>query len=130
MKLARIAPIRTAIVMMLAGCASTPPPATDGIARARFGETVYVDGPRVTPLAIIEDSRCPHGVRCVWAGRLRITARIDLGSGSQTRELTLNKPEAIADGTLELVEATPYPTRGRVVERPDYRFGFRFMGGL
>ena len=128
--MARMKPARIAMVVLLAGCASTPSPHTDGIARARFGETAYVDGPRVTPLAIVEDSRCPHGVRCVWAGRLRITARIDLGSGSQTRELTLHKPEAVADGTLELVEATPYPTRDRVIEGTDYRFGFRFMGGL
>lgn len=116
----------------LAACATTPPPPHDGIARARLGERVYVDGPYVTPLTVLEDSRCPADVQCVWAGRLRITARVDLGAGSQVHELTLGQPLHIADGNLELVEAAP-PRRIRKTEaaapREDYRFGFRFMGG-
>ena len=107
-----------------------PPPPGDGVARAGLGQTVYVDGPSVTPIKVIEDSRCPHGVKCIWAGELRIRIRIALGSGDSTREVTLGKPERVADGTLELVEAKPYPTRDRTIETADYRFGFRFMGGL
>jgi hypothetical protein len=41
-------------------------------ANARIGEAVYVDGPIIKPVAVIEDSRCPKGVDCVWAGRVRI----------------------------------------------------------
>jgi hypothetical protein len=126
----KTAPIWLAILALIAGCASSSPPARSGLAYARLGQTVYVDGPRVTPLAVVEDSRCPTGVACVWAGRLRISARIDLGSGSRTREMTLGEPQQVADGTLELVEATPHPTAKRHIEFGDYRFGFRFMGGL
>jgi hypothetical protein len=122
-------PILISSLALIAGCASTPP-AQNGLAYARLGQTVRVDGPRVTPLAVIEDSRCPTGVTCVWAGRLKISARIDLGSGSQTRELTLGEPQQIADGSLELAEATPHPTRDKAIEPGDYRFGFRFTGGL
>lgn len=123
-------PTLIATAMLLAGCASTPPAPTDGLSRAGLGETVYVDGPRVTPLAVLEDSRCPKGVECIWAGRLRISVRIDLGAGSQTRELTLGQPQQVADGSLELVEAMPARVAGKPTEPKNYRFAFRFMGGL
>ncbi|MCK9543870.1 MAG: hypothetical protein M0R03_17770 [Novosphingobium sp.] len=124
----------------LSGCATTsaPPAApleapapSPGVAYAGIGETVYVDGPKVTPLEVIEDSRCPQGVQCVWAGRVRLSVRIDLGSGSETRELVLHRPEQVADGTLELVEVWP-PRAKTPPDAPPkpWRFGFRFMGGL
>ncbi len=106
------------------------PPSTDSIARAALGHKVYVDGPSVTPLAVIEDSRCPAEVQCVWAGRVRISARIDLGARSEERELTLHQPIQVADGSLELVEVTPARTKEAAIPSGDYRFGFRFMGGI
>lgn len=117
-------------LVLIAGCASTPQPSRHGEVHARLGETAYVDGPQVTPLQVLEDSRCPAKVACVWAGRLKISARIDLGSNSETRELTLGQRQQIADGHLELVEATPHPAAGKTIEPGDYRFGFRFMGGI
>jgi hypothetical protein len=102
----------------------------DGTARASLGETVYVDGPRVTPLKILEDSRCPAAVKCIWAGRVRIEARIDLGSRSETRELTLAEPVTVADGSLELVEVYPEAKADRSIFPEDYRFGFHFAGGI
>ena len=101
---------------------------------AALGQSVYVDGPRVTPLEVLEDSRCPMNARCVWAGQVRLRIRIDLGSGSATREITSGKPLQIADGSLELVEIRPDRVAGGesggVIDPGTYRFGFRFMGGL
>ena len=106
--------------------APSPPP----LAFAALGETVYVDGPKVTPLEVLEDSRCPAKVMCVWAGRVRISARIHLGSGDETREMTLGKPIQVADGSLELARVVPDRQTPDTVARDDYRFGFRFAGGL
>lgn len=120
-----------AIAAVLAGCATVAlPPSGDGVSRAHIGQTVATDGPRVTPLSLVEDSRCPMNARCVWAGRVRMTARIGLGSGSQTRELTLGEPIAVADGNLELMEVTPARMTNDGVKPKDYTFGFRFTGGL
>lgn len=115
----------------LAGCATTPAtPDGRGIAWAGIGETVYVDGPKVTPVELLEDSRCPQDVQCVWAGQVRIRARIDLGSGSTIRELTLGKPAQVSDGALELVEVRPSRQSAATVPDGDYRFGFTFAGGI
>lgn len=115
----------------LAACATTPPPpATDGIARAPLGERVYVDGPYVTPLRVLEDSRCPANVRCAWAGRVVLSVRIDLGARSETREIASNAPIQVADGMLALVSIAPERVYGGAAKPLDYRFGFRFAGGI
>ena len=126
--------------LALAGCASATPPAAplpsdpaDDLVRATLGQSVNVGGPRVTPLTLLEDSRCPMNARCVRAGEVRIRAKITLGRGSETRELTQGQPVPLADGTLELVEVQPDKIVGgdQAPLRPqDYRFGFRFRGGL
>jgi hypothetical protein len=118
-------------VALLAACATIPAEATaDGMAFARFGQTVTVDGPRVTPVRLLADSRCPMEARCVWAGELRILARVRTGRGSSLRELTLGKPVQVADGQLELASVMPPRSVQRQLRRRDYRFGFRFSGGL
>ncbi|WP_454797025.1 hypothetical protein [Novosphingobium lindaniclasticum] len=111
----------------------SPPPASYSgppLAYTRIGETIHVDGPRVTPLALLEDSRCAVGTQCVWAGRLRVRVRVDLGSGPREVEMTLGQPIQIADGQLELLDALPAPVAGTRPAPFAYQFGFRFMGGL
>jgi hypothetical protein len=110
------------------------PPARGGapLAYAALGQTIGVDGPRITPLEVLEDSRCPMNARCVWAGQLRLRVRIESGRGG-TIELTSGKPASVADGTLELVEVRPDKVaggkHGGAIPASAYRFGFRFMGG-
>lgn len=121
-----------AVLLVLPGCATSSQGgglSPDGLSRARLGETVPVGGPRVTPLGVLEDSRCPTNVHCVRAGEVRLSVRIDLGSGSQIREVTQGRPISVADGMLELVEVRPDKTTDTIAPK-DYRFGLRFMGGL
>lgn len=129
--------VALALAPALAGCAapaarpSLPlPEDADGLSRAAIGQTAAVGGPKVTPIAVVEDSRCPMNARCVWAGRVRITARVDLGSGSRVHELTQGQPIPVADGTLELVEVLPDKPADGALKPAAYRFAFRFMGGL
>lgn len=127
-----------ATCLAVAGCTSASshpspaPTAQDGLSRTRIGQTVAVGGPKVTPLVVIEDSRCPAKAVCFWAGQVRISARVDLGRGSENHELTQGKPIPVADGTLELVEVLPARPRADegALSPKDYRFAFRFMGGL
>ena len=120
--------------LALTGCVTpgTPVPSQGetGLSYVSLGETVMVGGPRVTPLELIEDSRCPQGVQCVWAGRVRINATISTPTMKLTRELTLGEPFAVADGTLTLFEVQPSKRKGAPIASGDYRFGFRFSGGL
>ena len=120
--------------LALVGCVTpgspSPSPGNSGITYARLGETVTVGGLRVTPLALIEDSRCPQGVQCVWAGRVRINATISTQTMKLTRELTLGEPFPVADGTLMLAEVRPSKRKDAPNAPGDYRFGLRFDGRL
>ena len=126
MKYIAALPARFAIVAAAASLTScvTYHLRDDGIARARFGETITVSGTQITPVKMLEDSRCPQGVQCVWAGRVRISATIKSGSTSDTRELTLSEPISVADRQLTMVEVYPDPRKDRTVYPEEYRFGF------
>ena len=111
--------------LVLAACITVYPPdepTGDAVTFARFGETVAVGPVKVTPLALVEDSRCPQGVQCVWAGRVRIASR----HGEATRELTLGQPVGVAGGAVTLVEVAPAKRKDAAIPARDYRFGFRF----
>jgi hypothetical protein len=109
----------------LAACATVPPFPT-GSPTAAFGQTAVAGPVRVKPLALVEDSRCPQGVQCVWAGRVRITAAVTTSSGTSTRELTLGQPASVAGGSLTLVEVQPARRADRTIAKSDYRFTFSF----
>lgn len=120
-------------ILALSACATPVVSAarTPGVAYARIGETVYVDGPKVTPRRVLEDSRCPRDVQCAWAGRVRLLVTVHLGSRDEERELVLNVPAQVADGALTLVEVEPVKRLEQpVAQTLGYRFGFRFAGGL
>lgn len=114
----------------LAACATVPPADDPGVSWARLGQTVNVGGPSVTPLKLVEDSRCPQGVQCVWAGRVVVSATISTPTMKLTRDLTLGQPFAVADGTLTLAEVRPTRSKDLGIAPADYRFGFRFDGGI
>ena len=116
-------------LLALTGCV-TPRVAENGSVEARLGQTVSVNGPRVTPLKVLEDSRCPMEARCVWAGDVRLQVRIKLGQGSELREISLGKPEQVADGQLTLQGVMPPRSVQRTIRPGDYRFSFTFAGGL
>lgn len=117
--------------LLLASCVTVPAGADeDGVTWARLGETVTVDGPRVTPLRVLEDSRCPMEARCVWAGQVRLEVRIRTGSGTVLREIVSNTPIPVADGSLEMVSVMPPTSTQNPIQPADYRFGFTFAGGL
>ena len=97
-----------------------------GVVVAAIGETADLGGGlTVRPLAVIEDSRCPNNVACIWAGRLRLRANV---SGEEV-ELTLGEPVSTSHGSVTLAVASPGPwaewPTAELGARPAYRFGFR-----
>jgi hypothetical protein len=115
-----------AVLSILVGCASTR--AIEGPVRLR--QTAFVDGPKVRPEQVIEDSRCPPRIPCVWAGRLVVRVTVSGGGWSKQVDLTLGIPMVVADGMLTLVAAVPKHRIGQPSGKPPaYQFTFRFQGG-
>ena len=111
-------------LLALASCAAVPNKTYANGPTAGLNETANLEGLTVRPLAVVEDSRCPALVRCVWAGRVRISAEV---SGTGTRELTLGEPAAVNGGTLTLVDVRPGKRTPEAIPPRDYQFTFRFQ---
>ena len=70
--------------------------------------------------AVREDSRCPIGVSCVWAGDAVVAITVDdTGGDAEAIELHTNARfdlEAAIDGHIvRLVELSPTPRRGSTI---------------
>ncbi len=119
-----------ALLIASSACVVIPPAKSDGVDVA-FGQTAYVNGPKIRPIKLIEDSRCPMNARCAWAGRIRILVAWVKADGEQQVELTLGEPMPLADGALTLTAVNPSKMAGEGQELAlsDYRFSFQFAGG-
>jgi hypothetical protein len=92
----------------------------------RVGQWVTIEGERlrVTLSRVAEDSRCPEGVTCVWAGNAKVVLRLSKGR-RRASTLTLNtgmdpKQAAFRGYEVKLVKLDPYPKEKRRIRRRDY----------
>ncbi|MFM7349425.1 MAG: hypothetical protein ACKO01_08035 [Erythrobacter sp.] len=116
----------------LGGCAIIPnaaPPRTTALApgsAVALGQSVRVGSVIATPLAVVEDSRCPINARCVWAGRLVVKTRIDGDTWGEAAQLALGEPYTTHGTTLALVSGEPGRVAGEGKETPKdaYRFTY------
>lgn len=124
-----IRPILLAMLLSatcVAGCsAADPVPGPVAI-----GQTAYVNGPTVRPDHVVEDSRCPLGTTCVWAGRVVVRATVSGGNWSKPVDLILGVPVQVADGMLKLTAVTPGRRPGQSARTTPSRFAFSFQGSL
>ena len=112
-------------LLALASCATAPVPPASGPSAA-IGKAAAVDGLRVRPIELLEDSRCPASVQCVWAGQVRLLVDITRGDGAhQQRELTLGAPQNIDWGWLTLTDVAPAKQAPGSIDPGAYRFTFR-----
>ena len=110
-------------LLALAACETTPDREYANGPTAALNEVANLEGLTVRPLAVIEDSRCPAAVQCVWAGRLRIRAEV---SKFGTLDLTLGESFSVDDGILTLVDVRPGKRSPDAIALRDYRFTFTF----
>lgn len=91
---------------------------------ARIGQSVSALDVTITPKAVIEDSRCPADVQCIWAGRVRITVTLTSGLGTSDQEFTLGQTITTEAETVTLVEVTPAMKSNTDITPAQYRFIF------
>ena len=121
------------LFISMGSCASTPAPAP---VPAKLGSEVvltrgashHVADTDLTVVfeTVVEDSRCPTGVSCVWAGDAAVRIRIEApATASVTRELHTNAgfEREMAHGgvRVRLVSLTPEPGPDGPPRPDDYR---------
>ncbi|MCC7436620.1 hypothetical protein IT402_01965 [Candidatus Nomurabacteria bacterium] len=79
---------------------------------------------KVTPLELVEDSRCPKGVQCIWAGTVKVKIEITNKNGQSSQGvLTLDEEREIAGIKVTLTEVLPEKTQ-EIIEFSKYKFKF------
>ncbi|WP_328392924.1 hypothetical protein [Nocardia sp. NBC_00416] len=91
------------------------------------GASADLDQDRMTVLfaEVPEDSRCPEGTACMWAGDATIVAEVTVGAQRSRQELHSNRRFAtgatVGGYRIELVAVHPSPPAGGRVPAADYR---------
>ncbi|MCL6682825.1 hypothetical protein [Sphingomonas alba] len=118
------------LILALSACAATVngpvvdggPIRQDGL--AMLGQPTRVGSLVVTPMKLVEDSRCPVNARCVWAGRAVVTTRIDGTGWRETANLELGKPYATHNLSVQLSSVQPEKVAGQQPPAQAYVFGY------
>lgn len=103
---------------------SSPVVTTSGTLTLKYDETGRVGAISITPLEIVEDSRCPINAMCVWQGTVRVSVRLSSSAGVTTETLTINTPFQVASQSVTLTAVTPYPNTTAKYSKDTYRFTF------
>ncbi len=131
-------------VIMFTGCKSIFPNPYDQFdygdtVQIAIGETVYETKDFWFRLdSITEDSRCPEGMECIWAGRVVFWMTIADGWGDgrsvsfssdscMDRSLYFNDDPLHEPGSLfeiHITDIIPCPVAGQTIQEEDYRIAF------
>jgi maltoporin len=94
--------------------------------KLKVGQEVLVKeaGIKVSLHAIVEDSRCPTGVQCIWAGNGKISVHLSKAK-NEAVSVELNTSAGPRSSTyqgydVKLVGLDPYPKDGVTIDKNAY----------
>jgi len=122
--------IKVVLLISLAGCEENSVSAFSAFLDQEFslkvGQQASVRGENLTITfrAVTEDSRCPEGAMCLWAGNGRIVVELRKeGSTATSAELnTYSEPKRVSylDYQIHLKSLWPYPRVDARIDPSDY----------
>jgi hypothetical protein len=92
----------------------------------KFGQQVSIkeEGLKISFSQVAEDSRCPTGVQCIWAGNARVVLKLNKARRRST-VMSLNtgvepKQKSYGGYEVKLLELNPYPKEGAPIRKRNY----------
>lgn len=90
-----------------------------------LNKKVVIAGMSATPLEVVEDSRCPSGVNCIWKGTFRVKVKLESdGNTTRTSELSFGNSVVFGDKKITLVTVNPPAISNLIINKGDYVFEF------
>ena len=121
----------TLILMLSIGCASTEEEVIASLGQEfslQIGQIAQIDKEEfeIRFEKVLEDSRCPKGVTCVWAGRVRCELKIKDKETSTDLEIAepglTDSPSLIINKEYKIFyHIQPYPEAGKEIAPDEYR---------
>ena len=121
------------ILTLVFGSALTVSAKDDAPIKVRVGKQKKFSRSKINVkfVSLMEDSRCPEGVNCVWAGNAKIKVIISQGSGAgETFEINTNlgaKGATFDSYAVNLVSLTPTPKADSKIKNEDYTATFSIV---
>jgi hypothetical protein len=81
-------------------------------------------GVTVTPHEVVEDSRCPVDVNCIWAGTVKVRATLSSDYGTVDQVFELGTPVTTTAQSVTLERVAPDKHQGTTLSPGDYVFYF------
>lgn len=94
----------------------------------KLGESKNVAGLTLSPIRIVEDSRCPFGVQCIWAGRVAVEIEVNAAGKTETKIMYSDEDRVIEyEGyKIDMVDVKPDKPGASITLKPtDYRIVFK-----
>lgn len=95
----------------------------------KIGQTEkLVGGASIRFIEVVEDSRCPEGATCIWAGRAIVKAELtENGADPKTFELEVGNLESVFNGekfSIKALKLDPYPKAENETQKDAYTATF------
>ncbi|RPH25937.1 MAG: hypothetical protein EHM93_19840 [Bacteroidales bacterium] len=99
------------IAILLLGCNQTPEQPNYQTIKIKSNQVGRYENDLSIEVKKVDDSRCPQGCQCVWAGEVRVNVNLTYSGNSFETYLCLpSKPRVeFMDCTVELKDVSPYP---------------------
>lgn len=94
--------------------------------RLLLGQTGRFGPVDLTPISLDQDSRCPVGTQCIWAGTVRVKVLVEPAGANHSVFATLGQPMGVDGGTLLLEQVTPQRTSTAQTPPNHYSFTIRY----
>lgn len=117
-------PVCLVVLLAMIGCQTSTSSADPQLGEEfelGLGEQVNLDnqGLSITFNELLEDSRCPKGVTCFWAGNAKVALQINeheatLNSNLEPRQTTIYSYQ------VALISVSPYPIYMMDFQKEDY----------
>lgn len=79
----------------------------------------------ITPIQIVEDSRCPKDVQCIWAGTVKVKAKIESALGvDDDAVLEIGTPLTTEAEEIVLTDVSPAKIPDQEIPTSSYRLTF------
>lgn len=103
----------------------TKPVEKEGTLETGIGKEAAGFDVKITPLKVVEDSRCPKDVQCIQAGTVRVETRVVSGLGTSTPTFTLGKSITTEAEIITLMSVDPLREAGKAIGSKEYVFTFK-----
>lgn len=103
-------PFALLAALPLAGCATLFDHGGAAVQTLKLGQSGDFGPVNLTPINIDEDSRCPVGRQCIWAGQVRVKVLVEPAGANHAVFATLGQPMGVDGGTLLVEGVTPVRT--------------------